>query len=94
MLGKSTNQKEYQQFVRLVKGKVRQDVTEKPIFLFDGAPPHLTKKSMTLVKSLFVPLRNIPHSCDFNSIESLWSTAKNAFHKLLLLNDKPITEKE
>ena len=48
MLGKSTNQKDYRQFLRLVKEKVKTSVTERPLLLFDGHPAHRTAKSMNL----------------------------------------------
>ena len=48
MLGRSTNQKEYRQFLRLVQEGVKATVTERPLLLFDGHPAHRTKKSMNL----------------------------------------------
>ena len=36
----------------------------------------------------------MPHSCNFNSIEKLWSVAKNNLMKLLLLRSEPIDEPE
>ena len=69
MFGKSTNQLEYRKFLRFVKGRVKSS-SPPCVLLYDGAPPHTTKKSVKLCESLFVPLKNIAHSSDFNSIVS------------------------
>lgn len=37
-------------------------------------------------------MQNVPHSSNFNAIETLWSCAKTHFYKLLLINKVPLTE--
>ena len=70
----------------MVHAKVKpQPPGVKAVLFFDGHPSHTTKKSLALANRLFEPLRNVPHSCNFNSIEKLWSVAKNNLMKILLL---------
>lgn len=62
---------------------------------------------MRIVNSLFYPLKNTAHTCDFNSIvsllfilahfviglqETLWSVAKHNMDKLLMLQTTPLTK--
>ena len=49
LFGKSTNQKDYQKFLRMVHAKVKpQPPGVKAIWFFDGHPSHTTKKSLAL----------------------------------------------
>lgn len=60
--------------------------------LIDNAPPHTTKLSIREAQKHFLLLRNVPHSSDFNSVETLWSLQKNNLEKLLLLNKDHLTK--
>ena len=99
-LGKSTNRDEFCAFLNEVKRNLR-DPQEKPLLLYDGAPAHTARASTQLIKDLFTPLKNVPHSCGFNckysaslvyvlyvmiAIEHLWSAAKSHHKKLLNIN--------
>ena len=70
MLARSTNQIDYRRFLRQLKQKVKSDVGNKPVLLYDGAPPHCTFNSHRTAEQLFFPLKNVAHSSDFNSIVS------------------------
>ena len=50
MLGGGTTAKEYQQFLRLCKGKVRSDLHQKVVWLYDGAPAHTSEASLKICK--------------------------------------------
>ena len=58
--------------------------------LYDGARAHIAKSSQTLIKAYFTDLKNVPYSCDFNSIERVWSVAKSNFHKRMVLQQRPL----
>ena len=49
---------------------------------------------MKLMKEHFIPIQIPPHSCDFNSIERVWSVAKSYFEKLLLQHKEEIKTKD
>lgn len=83
-LGKSTNEEDYGKFLHDLKMKVRLDLGEKPILLYDGHTAHSTKKNLTIMERYFIPINIPPHSCDFNSIERVWSCAKCIFKKMLM----------
>ncbi len=56
----------------------------KPVLFFDGLKSHTSKKSMPTVLRYFRPLKNVPYSCAFNTIEAVWSVTKNNFVKLTM----------
>ena len=66
-LNKKSTQVEYQAFVKYAKQQVSPNVA-KPIWLYDGASHHCTKKSEALVGQLFYPLQNTAYASDFNAI--------------------------
>ena len=93
MFGGGTTAREYQQFLKLCKGKIRLDVgANKCVLLYDGHPAHTGQESMRLCERLFWPLKNVAYSSELNSIESLWSLVKNNLKKLLLMQDAPLTK--
>ena len=77
-LAKSTNQIDFRKFLREVVLAFKVHV-RKPILLFDGATAHTATDSMKLIKRHFQPMKNVAHSSNFNSIETLWSIAKRNF---------------
>ena len=85
MYGDNVQADEFIKFLRLVKSKVKVGYN-KPILLYDGAPGHTANKVKKVLNELFTPLLNVPHSSNFNSIETLWSVAKNYYYKLHLAN--------
>ena len=76
----------YREFLRKLKCEVREDITTKPVLFYDGLKSHGTATSLNLANALYTPFQNVAHSCDFNSIETLWSHAKRNLSTLLLLN--------
>ena len=90
-LAPSTNQQDYQEFLRLVARKVKGGL-HKPILLYDGARAHTTASSIETVQNFFTPLQNVRYSCSFNSpIESCWGLAKRRLHTKLLLRRGLVT---
>lgn len=68
VLGRSTNQNEFQEFLRQVKAAVKpQFSTQKPFFLYDQASAHTAAKSQKMMKEFFTPLPIPVMSCEFNS---------------------------
>ena len=56
-LGSTTNQEEFQTFVKDVKGAVvTGQCDKKPVLLYDGALAHLTRQSQRVLKEHFTPL--------------------------------------
>ena len=76
--GKSTNQVDYRAFLCKVKDKLRYTV-EKPFLFFDGHRSHTTKLTIAYANRFFIPFKSVPHSSNFNSIETVWSVAKSNF---------------
>ena len=63
--GPSTNKDDFRTFIREVKRNLISPEL-KPFMLFDGATAHTARVSQALLKQLFEPLKNVPHSCGFN----------------------------
>ena len=91
---KSTNQKHFAEFLRLVARAVAESGLDKPLLLYDGHTAHTNPASKALIDEYFEPLQQVPYSSPFNCIETLWSIAKRIFHKRLLLEMQPISEAE
>ena len=83
-LGDSTNQVEFRQFVRKVKRHQKATVAGKPLLFVDGHAAHLTPESKKAIEAGFHCVKNVPYTCELNSIETYWSVAKAAFAKLML----------
>lgn len=83
-----TNQVNYRAFIAEVRRSLRPSA-EKPFLFFDGHRAHTTRDSMTLVKRYFIPFKSVPHSSNFNSIETVWSVAKRNFQKWMLYEQEP-----
>ena len=91
MLGRSTNQTEYQRFVRMIANQLPVGV-KKPILLYDGATAHTAKGSLRIMNQYFEPLQNVPHSSPMNSVEHLWACSKLHRQRLLLLETQALTQ--
>ena len=61
--------------------------------LYDGARAHTARVSMKLMQDLFEPLQIPVYSCEFNSIEKVWSVAKAYFNKRVLLLNAEYTQR-
>lgn len=46
MFAKSTNQKDYKRFLRIIRANVKSSIQEKCVLLIDNAPPHTTKSAV------------------------------------------------
>ena len=74
---KSTKKHDYIEFMRLVKEQVRSiHHNQKPILLFDAHRAHTSLLAREEIPRMFVPLKIPVYSCEFNSIEKVWSYAK------------------
>ena len=71
-------------------GAVRGSAAEKAFLLFDGHTAHKATKSKILARRLFHAFSTVPHSSDFNSIETVWSVAKRNFQKLIQYHPAPV----
>lgn len=60
----------------------------------DNARAHKAKANTLLFTRHFVPVFNVPHSCQFNSIEHVWSVAKHNFAILSLQHHQEMDEPE
>ena len=89
MFGRSTNAVDVDRFLRLVANHIRADVC-KPYLLYDGHRSHTGQAIQSLISQYFTDLRNVPYSCEFNAIETVWSVAKHYFAKRLLLRREHI----
>ena len=78
----STRQDHYRAFLSLVHGSVKPEVG-KAFLLQDGHRAHTTNLSKRLASRLFIAFSTVPHSSNFNSIETVWSVAKRNFQKLM-----------
>ena len=93
MFGTGTTAVEYQAFLRKCKGKIKTDIRQrKCVLLYDGAPAHTGKESTRVCEQYFWPLKNVAHSSELNSIETLWSLVKHNLKKLLLMREEPLTK--
>ena len=54
-----------------VKGGLKTTQRAKPLLFFDGHPAHCTAKSLRKAREYFHPAKNVPYSCEFNSIGKL-----------------------
>ena len=77
-----TRQDHYREFLKQVHGAVKPEVG-KAFLLYDGHSAHKTKASIKLASRLFHAFSTVPHSSNFNSIETVWSVAKRNFQKLM-----------
>ena len=49
--------------------------------MFDNHAAHLVPENEQFINDHFEPLRQPAYSCEFNSIETLWSVIKSDFRK-------------
>ena len=74
----STNQTDFAAFIdEIVPQIVPGDV--KPVLVIDGHRAHLTVINRELMERHFTVMQMTPSSCEFNSIEWLWSLIKRKF---------------
>lgn len=92
MLARSTNAADYQQFVRLVAGKLPADLPKKPVWFHDGHAAHTSAASRSLVAHYFRPLQNVPYTSEFNAIEYVWGLLKRDVRRRLLIRSEPLSE--
>ena len=60
-----TDEKNFIHFLRLLKSKLPPHI-DKPIVFLDNHTAHKTKEVKKLLDRYFIPLMNVPHSCQFN----------------------------
>jgi hypothetical protein len=95
MTAKSTNKNDYLNFMRQVSQQVRPDPqNRKPVLLYDAHRAHTSLDARALIPKLFNPLPIPTYSCEFNSIEKVWSFAKVQWKKQMLASKVDIKSME
>ena len=54
---------------------------QRPYLVFDNHPSHKSNSTIAFIEDYFKPLALPTYSCEFNSIETLWSHIKAIFKK-------------
>ena len=75
-LGARTCGDEFREFLLEIKAALRPDLNRKTILFYDGSTAHTAGKSQIEIDKDFIGIHIPSHSCDFNSIERVWSVAK------------------
>jgi len=76
-VGQSTNKNDFLKFLELVKIEIG-DI--RPVLVYDNHPSHIKPKIVRdYIQEHFTPLRLPTYSCEFNSIEKVWSQLKAKF---------------
>ncbi len=57
---------------------------QRQVVVLDNHSCHKTTATMKLLNTLFIPVFQPPHSSNFNSVETVWSSAKRNFLTLML----------
>lgn len=91
-IAKVTNTDTYLEFLKVVKAALPKGC--KPYLLFDGHKAHTATDSMLYVEKHFKPLLGVRYSCEFNSIETLWSNFKLRFHKAMARRNFQLFKRE
>ena len=81
MTARSTNKEDYMRFMNQVKEQVRDLKGRKPVLLYDAHRSHTSLIARDKIPKMFIPLPIPVYSCEFNSIEKVWSFAKVQWKK-------------
>ena len=90
-IGGSTTIRHYKVFIEHLARFIRSD-HHKPVLVYDGAPAHVSEKSLPYVRRYFRPLQQTGYSSFFNPAESVFSMMRRNFLKLMLMQTETITE--
>ena len=92
MLGdRGTNAEDFVKFLKLVVAQIAPG-SQKPYLVIDNASAHLGPDAKEFISKHFVPFNVPAYSCQFNSIEHLWSVLKANIKKLLFSYPEHIDE--
>ena len=84
MLGKSTNNKEFPEFLRRIRMATPAGPREKLVIVLDNHKSHHGDSMRTLARNLNFELLYLPtYTPQLNPIESLWSVVKGKLKKKL-----------
>lgn len=85
MLAERTDAQEYERFLQhlVVFIKPQMEGAPKPRLVIDGHPAHLTVSNRALMEQHFEITQLPASSCEFNSIEWLWSLVKKKFRSTI-----------
>ena len=73
----STNKVDFLKFLEQVKIEIG-DI--RPVLVYDNHPSHIKPLAVReYIQNNFIPLRLPTYSCEFNSIEKVWSQLKAKF---------------
>ena len=81
---KSTNHEDFKAFIKLLLEKIENPEQIKPSIVLDNHSAHIQKDSVKLLQEHFNCFFLVPHSPQFNSIESLWMKIKERLATKLL----------
>ena len=88
----STNAADYYKFLTEDLLPSITNTRHKPILVFDQFRAHMTDEVILKLSTRCVPLPQVTYSSNFNSIETVWSIAKQKFFKSRLLDGYKLTE--
>ena len=80
MIGDSTNQIQFRQFMLQVLGNLKEGV-HRPILILDNAGAHRANDNKQFLDDNFTVMFMPPYSCRFNSIENVWGMIKQMFRR-------------
>ena len=67
---------------------------EKPYLILDNHSAHKSVEVMAYIKLYFIPLLMPAYSCEFNSIETLWSLVKSRYKTKIARRNQAINNPE
>lgn len=92
MKASTTNRHDFHSFLKSVILATKSSMSVKPFLVLDGHSAHFTPENRVLLNQYFVPLRMPAHSCQFNSVETLFAVAKTNLRRLIALEDDQMTQ--
>ena len=84
MTAKGTNETEFRRFIELLIPQRKRLRYVKPILVMDGHPAHSCLSLRNTLSRNFEVMKMPASSCEFNSIESLWSLIKSIYYRKIV----------
>ena len=90
-VAESTNKIDFLKFLELVKIEIGEI---RPMLVYDNHPSHIKPQVVRdYIQEHFIPLRLPTYSCEFNSIEKVWSQLKAKFKTEMAQRANDITNR-
>ena len=90
---KGMNATNFIKFLHKIAGQVRPGVT-RPVLVYDGHPAHKSPGAQRIMQLYFEPCNQTPYSSPFNAVETIWSMGRRNFHKRMLMNRLPRSQRQ